>query len=84
MDNPPIAQKDQGGPELDLERSPQRLPRAVLNADVADFGELSEQLRQVRPQGVDVASGVESSPGVKDPGKVKEFVRQGREAFGRR
>jgi phosphoribosylanthranilate isomerase len=32
-------------------------------------------LRQVKPWGVDVASGVESAPGVKDTQKVAEFVR---------
>lgn len=34
----------------------------------------------VRPWGVDVASGVESSPGVKDPEKVARFVRAVRES----
>jgi phosphoribosylanthranilate isomerase len=40
-----------------------------------------EAIRIVRPHAVDVASGVESAPGKKDPAKMRDFVAAAREAF---
>jgi phosphoribosylanthranilate isomerase len=37
-------------------------------------------IRHVRPYGVDVCSGVESAPGRKDPGKLKAFMNEVRNA----
>jgi phosphoribosylanthranilate isomerase len=41
---------------------------------------VAEAVRTVRPLGVDVASGVESAPGVKDPARMELFIRLAREA----
>src|SRR5204862_8064607 len=44
---------------------------------------VAEAVALVRPWGVDVASGVESAPGVKDPKRVADFVQNVRAAEGR-
>jgi len=44
---------------------------------------VAEAIARVRPFGVDVSSGIESTPGVKDIRKIAEFVRAAREAFSR-
>jgi len=48
--------------------------REIVLAGGLTPGNVASAVRQVRPAGVDDASGVESSPGVKDPDLVRRFV----------
>lgn len=42
---------------------------------------VADAISQVRPYGVDVSSGVESSPGKKNAVKMQEFIRNAKEVF---
>ena len=44
---------------------------------------VAEAIRVTRPQGVDVTSGVELTPGRKDPAKLTRFITAARHAFAR-
>jgi phosphoribosylanthranilate isomerase len=41
---------------------------------------IADAIAAVRPFGVDVSSGVEVSPGIKDPARIHEFVQRARAA----
>ncbi|WFU72590.1 MULTISPECIES: phosphoribosylanthranilate isomerase [unclassified Bradyrhizobium] len=59
-----------------LENLDLKLPYMVSGG--LDAGNVAEALRVTRAGGVDVSSGVESAPGVKDPELIKAFIRAAR------
>ncbi|MEM1305305.1 MAG: phosphoribosylanthranilate isomerase [Planctomycetota bacterium] len=56
-------------------------PTPLLLAGGLTVANVGEAIRRVRPHGVDTASGVEQSPGVKDHRLIQEFVAEARSAL---
>lgn len=61
-----------------LERLERTKP--VMLSGGLDAGNVAHAIRVVRPDAVDVSSGVESAPGVKSPQKIQAFVANARAA----
>ncbi len=63
------------GERFDWQRIPQDLPLPLVLAGGLHPGNVAEAVAAVRPWGVDVSSGVERDKGIKDAGKIEQFIR---------
>lgn len=83
----PVMDKRMGGTGSSFDWSQaERLPwprHKVIVAGGLNPGNVGGAIERLRPGGVDVSSGIESSPGIKDRSKINAFVAAVREADAR-
>jgi phosphoribosylanthranilate isomerase len=70
-----VPKGDAGTLPADVARAAVNLPKPVLLAGGLNPANVGAIVARFRPYGVDVASGVESAPGVKDHALLLEFIR---------
>lgn len=73
LDGHPPGQQGGRGKTFDWSRVPRDLARPVILAGGLNPGNVGAALRAVQPWAVDLASGVEASPGIKDAAKMQAF-----------
>jgi len=76
------ARGEQGGTgaTFDWTRIPPNPPRPLILAGGLTCDNVAQAIRAVRPYAVDVSSGIESAPGIKDSEKMRRFVDEVRRA----
>ena len=73
LDGHPPGQQGGQGRTFDWSRIPRDLGRPILLAGGLNADNVGDAIRTVRPWAVDLASGVESAPGIKDAAKLRAF-----------
>jgi len=80
LDGHPPGQQGGQGRAFDWSRVPQDLGRPIILAGGLHAGNVGDAIQAVHPWAVDLASGVESAPGIKDGAKMRAFFAAVRSA----
>ena len=76
LDSHAPGQAGGSGKTFDWNRLPRDAGRPLILAGGLHPGNVGGAVRRFRPYGVDVSSGVESAPGIKDPARIQAFCAQ--------
>lgn len=76
LDSHAAGERGGSGRAFDWSRVPQATNRPLILAGGLTCDNVGAAVRAVRPYAVDVSSGIESSPGVKDTQKMRRFIEE--------
>jgi phosphoribosylanthranilate isomerase len=80
LDGHGLGEAGGSGKAFDWTLMPRELAQPLILAGGLLPANVAQAIRVAKPWGVDVASGIESSPGIKDPVKLADFIRAVRRA----